>query len=334
MRSDFAVMKDLAVHTRLTPEQRQREVGRLIDYIHKYACGRRAAPAPAPTGVGCGVWGVGRGVWAAQGGAVLPVPEGGVLGRGGRPWPCRCLWREKAGRSRVGLAAPSSLCTTPGLPCGEQRGRPRPQGVRTPADVWALRPQRRQRAEGAPGLGSELRLQPAVLLGESSAGGEDPPRREDSEAAPLPWGGGLGDRRAQGRLAGGCPPRPTPAPAHGRAAAEAAGRSYRGQGPVRGRSRAPRPSGAGQCSGGSFYRDPYAAVGLPGHSRISSPTCSPPSASVRHCSPGARRRPGGQRQLPGPSRGARARHRASRLSPSSSTTPSSPTGPRRRGGRR
>ncbi|CAM5161897.1 unnamed protein product [Eretmochelys imbricata] len=35
MRSDFNVMKDLAVHTRLTPEQRQREVGRLIDYIHK-----------------------------------------------------------------------------------------------------------------------------------------------------------------------------------------------------------------------------------------------------------------------------------------------------------
>lgn len=37
MRNDFNVMKDLAVHTRLTPEQRQREVGRLIDYIHKYA---------------------------------------------------------------------------------------------------------------------------------------------------------------------------------------------------------------------------------------------------------------------------------------------------------
>nr|XP_035950815.1 piwi-like protein 1 isoform X2 [Halichoerus grypus] len=35
MRNDFNVMKDLAVHTRLTPEQRQREVGRLIDYIHK-----------------------------------------------------------------------------------------------------------------------------------------------------------------------------------------------------------------------------------------------------------------------------------------------------------
>ncbi|KAK2102948.1 hypothetical protein P7K49_020615 [Saguinus oedipus] len=34
MRNDFNVMKDLAVHTRLTPEQRQREVGRLIDYIH------------------------------------------------------------------------------------------------------------------------------------------------------------------------------------------------------------------------------------------------------------------------------------------------------------
>uniref|UniRef100_A0A8C4YR68 Piwi like RNA-mediated gene silencing 1 n=1 Tax=Gopherus evgoodei TaxID=1825980 RepID=A0A8C4YR68_9SAUR len=35
MRSDFSVMKDLAVHTRLTPEQRQHEVGRLIDYIHR-----------------------------------------------------------------------------------------------------------------------------------------------------------------------------------------------------------------------------------------------------------------------------------------------------------
>lgn len=35
MRNDFTVMKDLAVHTRLTPEQRQREVGRLIDYIHR-----------------------------------------------------------------------------------------------------------------------------------------------------------------------------------------------------------------------------------------------------------------------------------------------------------
>lgn len=35
MRNDFNVMKDLAAHTRLTPEQRQREVGRLIDYIHR-----------------------------------------------------------------------------------------------------------------------------------------------------------------------------------------------------------------------------------------------------------------------------------------------------------
>ncbi|XP_015273353.1 PREDICTED: piwi-like protein 1 [Gekko japonicus] len=35
MRSDFNVMKDLAVHTRLAPEQRMREVGRLIDYINK-----------------------------------------------------------------------------------------------------------------------------------------------------------------------------------------------------------------------------------------------------------------------------------------------------------
>ncbi|EHB01502.1 Piwi-like protein 1 [Heterocephalus glaber] len=35
MRNDFTVMKELAAHTRLTPEQRQREVGRLIDYIHK-----------------------------------------------------------------------------------------------------------------------------------------------------------------------------------------------------------------------------------------------------------------------------------------------------------
>ncbi|NXF07779.1 PIWL1 protein, partial [Smithornis capensis] len=37
MRSDFHMMKDLAVHTRLQPEQRQREVGRLLDYIHKDA---------------------------------------------------------------------------------------------------------------------------------------------------------------------------------------------------------------------------------------------------------------------------------------------------------
>ncbi|XP_054852565.1 piwi-like protein 1 isoform X1 [Eublepharis macularius] len=35
MRSDFNVMKDLAVHTRLAPEQRMREVGRLIDYINQ-----------------------------------------------------------------------------------------------------------------------------------------------------------------------------------------------------------------------------------------------------------------------------------------------------------
>ncbi|XP_077164516.1 piwi-like protein 1 [Paroedura picta] len=35
MRSDFNVMKDLAAHTRLPPEQRMREVGRLIDYINK-----------------------------------------------------------------------------------------------------------------------------------------------------------------------------------------------------------------------------------------------------------------------------------------------------------
>uniref|UniRef100_A0A8B9PIZ5 PIWL1 protein n=1 Tax=Apteryx owenii TaxID=8824 RepID=A0A8B9PIZ5_APTOW len=35
MRNDFNMMKDLSVHTRLTPEQRQREVGRLIDYLQK-----------------------------------------------------------------------------------------------------------------------------------------------------------------------------------------------------------------------------------------------------------------------------------------------------------
>ncbi|XP_062999758.1 piwi-like protein 1 [Elgaria multicarinata webbii] len=35
MRSDFSVMKDLSVHTRLAPEQRMREVGRLINYINK-----------------------------------------------------------------------------------------------------------------------------------------------------------------------------------------------------------------------------------------------------------------------------------------------------------
>lgn len=37
MRNDFNMMKDLAVHTRLPPEQRQREIGKLIDYIQKYA---------------------------------------------------------------------------------------------------------------------------------------------------------------------------------------------------------------------------------------------------------------------------------------------------------
>lgn len=37
MRSDFNMMKDLSIHTRLPPEQRQREIGRLRDYIQKYA---------------------------------------------------------------------------------------------------------------------------------------------------------------------------------------------------------------------------------------------------------------------------------------------------------
>jgi len=37
MRNDFNMMKDLAVHTRLPPEQRQREISRLIDNIQKYA---------------------------------------------------------------------------------------------------------------------------------------------------------------------------------------------------------------------------------------------------------------------------------------------------------
>ncbi|NXC19686.1 PIWL1 protein, partial [Corythaeola cristata] len=37
MRNDFNMMKDLAMHTRLPPEQRQREIGRLIDYVQKYA---------------------------------------------------------------------------------------------------------------------------------------------------------------------------------------------------------------------------------------------------------------------------------------------------------
>lgn len=36
MRNDHVMMKDLSVHTRLSPEQRMREVGKLIDYINKY----------------------------------------------------------------------------------------------------------------------------------------------------------------------------------------------------------------------------------------------------------------------------------------------------------
>ncbi|XP_053312111.1 piwi-like protein 1 [Spea bombifrons] len=35
MRSDFTVMRDLAVHTRLPPDQREKQVGRFLDYIHK-----------------------------------------------------------------------------------------------------------------------------------------------------------------------------------------------------------------------------------------------------------------------------------------------------------
>ncbi|KAM6246793.1 piwi-like protein 1 [Porphyrio hochstetteri] len=35
MRSDFNMMKDLAVHTRVPPEQRQHEIGKLINYIQK-----------------------------------------------------------------------------------------------------------------------------------------------------------------------------------------------------------------------------------------------------------------------------------------------------------
>ncbi|KAG8597458.1 hypothetical protein GDO81_002286 [Engystomops pustulosus] len=35
MRSDFSVMKDLAQHTRLAPDQREKQVGRFLDYIHK-----------------------------------------------------------------------------------------------------------------------------------------------------------------------------------------------------------------------------------------------------------------------------------------------------------
>ncbi|XP_010132094.1 PREDICTED: piwi-like protein 1 [Buceros rhinoceros silvestris] len=37
MRSDFNVMKDLAVHTRLPPDQRQQEIGRFMGYIQKDA---------------------------------------------------------------------------------------------------------------------------------------------------------------------------------------------------------------------------------------------------------------------------------------------------------
>ncbi|KAM9330875.1 piwi-like protein 1 [Gastrophryne carolinensis] len=35
MRSDFNVMKDLAIHTRLAPEQREKQVGRFLDCIHR-----------------------------------------------------------------------------------------------------------------------------------------------------------------------------------------------------------------------------------------------------------------------------------------------------------
>ncbi|XP_019476543.1 piwi-like protein 1 isoform X2 [Meleagris gallopavo] len=38
MRNDFNMMKDLSVHTRLSPEQRQREIGKLIDYMKKDEC--------------------------------------------------------------------------------------------------------------------------------------------------------------------------------------------------------------------------------------------------------------------------------------------------------
>ena len=37
-------MKDLSVHTRLPPEQRVREVGRLIEYINKYVMRVRGVP--------------------------------------------------------------------------------------------------------------------------------------------------------------------------------------------------------------------------------------------------------------------------------------------------
>nr|UAT11568.1 Piwi-like RNA-mediated gene silencing 1 [Cynops orientalis] len=35
MRRDYTVMKDLSVHTRLTPEQREKQVGKLINYIQR-----------------------------------------------------------------------------------------------------------------------------------------------------------------------------------------------------------------------------------------------------------------------------------------------------------
>ncbi|XP_053313403.1 piwi-like protein 1 [Spea bombifrons] len=35
MRSDFKVMKDLAVHTRLAPDQREKQMARFLNYIHK-----------------------------------------------------------------------------------------------------------------------------------------------------------------------------------------------------------------------------------------------------------------------------------------------------------
>ncbi|XP_065594749.1 piwi-like protein 1 isoform X1 [Cyrtonyx montezumae] len=38
MRNDFNMMKDLAVHTRLPPEQRQHEIGKLVDYMQKDEC--------------------------------------------------------------------------------------------------------------------------------------------------------------------------------------------------------------------------------------------------------------------------------------------------------
>ncbi|XP_015733495.1 piwi-like protein 1 [Coturnix japonica] len=38
MRNDFNMMKDLAVHTRLAPEQRKREIGKLIEYMKKDEC--------------------------------------------------------------------------------------------------------------------------------------------------------------------------------------------------------------------------------------------------------------------------------------------------------